>query len=76
MLPLCSWPARIRFSRTVSCGKDLQQLKRAAHAQPVEIARPHAGHRAAVEMHIARARPQLSEDAVEQASTCRCRSGR
>ena len=46
--------------------KDLQQLEGAAHAEPVEIARPHAGDRAAVEMHVAGARPQLPEDAVEQ----------
>ena len=37
--PRCSWPARIRFSRTVSCGKDLQQLEGAADAEPVEVAR-------------------------------------
>ena len=46
--------------------KDLQQLEGAAHAKPIEIARTHAGHRPAVEMHLARRRLQLSEDAVEQ----------
>src|SRR6266852_2688663 len=46
--------------------KDLKQLKRAAHAEPIEIARTHAGHGTAVEMHVAGARPQLSEDAIEQ----------
>src|SRR4029077_9368488 len=30
------------------------------------IARPQTRHRTAVEMHIARTRPQLSEDAIEQ----------
>src|SRR5215475_4687529 len=46
--------------------KDLQQLERPAHAEPVEIARPHAGDRAAVEPHVAGGGPQLAEDAVEQ----------
>src|SRR6185436_3262392 len=46
--------------------KDLQQLEGAADAEAVEVAGPHAGHRAAVEAHVARARLQLAEDAVEQ----------
>ena len=37
--PSCSCPARMRFSRTVSCGKHLQQLEGAADAEPVELAR-------------------------------------
>src|SRR4051812_1344170 len=47
-------------------GKDLQQLERAADAELVEIARPHAGHRATIEMYLAAGRPKLPEDAVEQ----------
>src|SRR6476646_8199946 len=46
--------------------EDLRQLKRAADAKPVEIAGAQAGHRTAIDTHIARARPQLSEDAIEQ----------
>src|SRR3954464_1336261 len=46
--------------------KDLQQLKRAADAELVEIAWPHAGHRATIEMHLAAGRPKLAEDAIEQ----------
>ena len=44
----------------------LQQLKGPAHTQPIEVARAHAGHGAAVQMHIAAAWLQLAEDAVEQ----------
>src|SRR5262249_31343002 len=40
--------------------------KRAAHAQPVEVAWTQARYRTAVELHVACGRPQLSEDAVEQ----------
>src|SRR4051794_30897652 len=47
-------------------GKDLQQLERAADAELVEIARPHAGHRAAIEMHLAAGGPKLAEDGVEE----------
>src|SRR5262249_32347410 len=47
-------------------GEDLQQLERAAHAEAVEIARAHAGDGVAVEVHVAGARRELAEDAVEQ----------
>src|SRR5262245_12728328 len=46
--------------------EDLKELKGAADAQPIEVAGTQSRHRTAVEMHITRARPQLSEDAVEQ----------
>src|SRR5262249_50653016 len=46
--------------------KHLQQLKRAAHAEPTEVARTHAGHRTVVEMNVTGTRLQLTEDAVEQ----------
>src|SRR5205085_1427413 len=47
-------------------GKDLQQLEGAADSQPVEVARPHAGDGASVEPHLAGARAELAEDAIEQ----------
>ena len=46
--------------------KDLQQLEGAADAEPVEVARAHAGDGPSVEPHLALARRQLAEDAVEQ----------
>ena len=46
--------------------KDLQKLERAADAQPIEIARTHAGDGSAIEPHLAGARLKLAEDAVEQ----------
>src|SRR5262249_26922876 len=47
-------------------GEHLEQLKRAAHTQAIEIARAHARDDAAVEPHLALARRQLAENAVEQ----------
>ena len=65
-VPWCSWPARIRFSRTVSCGKTCSSWKvrltpsrlRSQGRMPV-TARPSR-------RTSPRARLQLAEDAVEQ----------
>src|SRR5262245_44452793 len=46
--------------------KHLEQLKRAAYPEPIEVARAHAGYRSPVEMHITAIRSQLAEDAIEQ----------
>src|SRR5258708_3318508 len=46
--------------------KHLQQLKRAADAEPVQFGRAQAGDDPAIDLHFAIARRQLSEDAVEQ----------
>src|SRR5215212_8468691 len=46
--------------------EDLQELERAAHAEPVEIAWPHSGDGAAIQSHLAGGRVQLPENAVEK----------
>src|SRR5256885_373324 len=53
----------------VSHGKlreHLDQLKGAADAEPVEVARPHPGGLPAIDTYDAGGRLQLAEDAVEQ----------
>ena len=66
IVPLCSCAGENQVLAHGQLGEDLQQLERAADAEPVEVARPHAGDGAAVELHLAGTRPELAEDAVEQ----------
>src|SRR5690349_21818830 len=47
-------------------GENLQELEGAAHPEPVEVARPHAGDGAAVDVYVAGSRRELAENAVEQ----------
>src|SRR6266850_4747671 len=46
--------------------KDLQQLKRPADAQAIEVARAHSGGGLAIDANLAGVRQQLAEHAVEQ----------
>src|SRR4249920_3540954 len=46
--------------------KNLQQLECPAHAQAIEVARAHACRQLVVDAHLARARLQLAEHAIEQ----------
>jgi hypothetical protein len=46
--------------------ENLQQLECPAHAQPIEVARAHACRKLVIDAHLARARLQLAEHAIEQ----------
>jgi hypothetical protein len=46
--------------------KYLEQLERAADAEPVQVGRPESGHDLAIDLHLAAIRLELAEDAVEQ----------
>src|SRR3954471_9311523 len=46
--------------------EDLQRLERAANAASRELERRHAGDVLAAELHVARGRPDLAEDGVEE----------